>query len=57
LGFSMYFFGQKLIKKQERHGKFEPGKAQYSNPIFFWPERIETQNLGKVALPAEKWFC
>ena len=45
---------------QGRHGKFEPGKAQYSTPIFltgcFLLERIETQNLGKAqalgALPA-----
>ena len=47
---------------QGRHGEFEPGKAQYSTPIF-WPVVsyksiliIEIQNLGKVqalgALPA-----
>ena len=36
---------------QGRHGEFEPGKVQYSTPIFFWLvvfyKRIETQNLGK----------
>ena len=21
---------------QDRHGEFEPGKVQYSTPIFFW---------------------
>ena len=47
---------------QGRHGEFEPGKAQYSTPIF-WPVVsyksiliIEIQNLGKAqalgALPA-----
>ena len=37
---------------QRRHGEFEPGKDQYSIPIFltscFLYERIETQKLGNA---------
>ena len=36
---------------QERHSEFEPGKAQYSTPIFLtccYRGRIQIQNLGKA---------
>ena len=42
------------------HGEFEPGKAQYSTPNFFWPVvsyksvSIETQNLASNG-PAQDW--
>ena len=37
---------------QGHHGEFEPDKAQYSTPFFFWLVFLigafETQNLGKA---------
>ena len=44
---------------QGRHGEFEPGKAQYSTPIFFdrlfLIRPIENQNLGNAQAMPRFW--